>query len=664
MKIHQTLHGYSEGHILLASSISTLTQRDRKKMAVLSDWDEYARKEDDSSYITAYPLPDSPYYVIAKTWYANEMERPGCVWTHSLLLDISEGSDFFDYRAFIFAFVRPQRDKYTDYNKPLDIKGEIDEKTLMPSPFKMPSLAHWFHVLLRKDEPLAFVVDQPTSYYQIFLLSLMNHLPIGILSKMSMCSGTGRIRKYENELFDLQFIVNNRNNLAKIDSQITDDEEGIDWCQYVAQSIQEEKLNVPMLLHRFASDIGGRMDAYAAVVMVYIILDRLRDPGEDNIVKFRLTLRILAEAFASKVEGANFKSAMLDRTITKYYFDERSFIYEMAITKYWEAFDYEKLDFAVRAKVYFKSQSVNEMASLLEGLLECKENNPYKQTVLDNVDIEYNQLQVESLIEEHWKLFCYLAQKNDKALNNDFWLNTGKEKFTELVGFFFKKVPKEYQYWRPLLEKMLEYNYAADTFQIETLSSHVLDMSAVILFELNEGHYLNSGWVGFCNRNPQAIISWLGEQGSVSKQIVSLVLESIDPESEMVKRSENTKWRVLQSAPVELGSKLEFAVFLFLLSYNLEKDELAFSLYRRAFQTIYEATEKSQIGYYWRRISAYCPRPFLGLEWDKCELLRKGFANRVYDEGRNIGTARNFTTEKRINKKLLKATVRKFEAEE
>jgi len=663
MKIHQTLHGYSEGHILLASSISTLTQRDRKKMAVLSDWDEYARKEDDSSYITAYPLPDSPYYVIAKTWYANEMERPGCVWTHSLLLDISEGSDFFDYRALFFAFVRPQRDKYTYYNKPLDIKGEIEKKTLMPSPFKMPSLAHWFHVLLKKDEPLMFVVDQPTSYYQLFLLSLMNHLPIGILSKMSMCSGTGRIRKYENKLFDLQFIVNNRNNLPKINSQIADVEEGIDWCQYVAQSIQEEKLNVPMLLHRFASDIGGRMDAYAAVVMVYMILDRLRNPGEDNIIKFRLTLRILAEAFASKVEGANFKSAMLDPTITKYYFDERSFIYEMAITKYWEAFDYEKLDFAVRAKVYLKSQPVNEMASLLEGLLGCKEDNPYKQIVLDNVDIEYNQLQVENLIEEHWKLFCYLAQKNDKALNNDFWLNTGKEKFTELVGYFFKKIPQEYLYWRPLLEKMLEYNYAADTFQIETLSSHVSDMSAEILFELNEGHYLNSGWVGFCKRNPQAIISWLGELGSVSKQIVSLVLESIDPESEMVKRSENTKWRVLQSAPVELGSKLEFAVFLFLLSYNMKKDELAFSLYRRAFQTIYEATEKSQIGYYWRRISSYCPRPFLGLEWDKCELLRKGFANRVYEEGRNIGTARNFTTEKRINKKLLKAAARKFEAE-
>ena len=195
----------------------------------------------------------------------------------------------------------------------------------MPSPFKMPSLAHWLHILLKKDEPLVFVVDQPTSYYQVFLLSLMNHLPIGILSKMSMCSGTGRIRKYENELFDLQFIVNNRNNLPKINSQIADVEEGIDWCQYVAQSIQEEKLNVPMLLHRFASDIGGRMDAYAAVVMVYMILDRLRDPGEDNIVKFRLTLRILAEAFASKVEAIEAQKALITKSMeeTQRLFDSR-----------------------------------------------------------------------------------------------------------------------------------------------------------------------------------------------------------------------------------------------------------------------------------------------------------------------------------------------------
>lgn len=663
MRIHQLLHGYSEGHKLLATSISIIPPKDRKKLAMLSDWDEYATSCEDDSYITCYPLSESNYYAIAKTWYANEMNRPGCVWTHTLLIDCSEETEFLDLRKLFHLFNRPEAGNFSLYEKPIEIASdEMAMKNSQTQQFDEPSLDYWFHKLLFGNEPLIFFVEKSSSYYQMLVLSIISHLPRSLMFRYSLCSGTGRVRKYENEVFDLQFINSSKKSIQRLSKSV----EGVEvegWCTFVATSIRIGGDNVPRLVSRFSSDISDNVDKYAAVILIYELIDRLKEPGEQNVSKFSLALRVMAEAFPNEEDGKSFKSVILSPGLTKYFFDEKNFIYQMAITKYWEAFDYEKMDFALRASVYFKSHQTCDYASMLEELLECKEDNPYKQTVLDNVDIEYSQLQVENLIKEHWKLFCYLAQKNDKALNNDFWLNTEKEKFAELVGFFFEKTPREYLYWRPLLEKMLEYNYTADTFQIEALSSHVSDMSSEILFELNEGHYLNCGWVNFCKRNPQAIIGWLGRQGSVSKQIVSLVLESIDPESEMVKQSENTKWRVLQSAPVELGAKLEFAVFLFLLSYNLEKDDLAFSLYRRAFQTIYDATEKSQIGYYWRRISAYCPRPFLGLEWDKCELLRKGFANRVYDEGRNIGTARNFTTEKRINKKLQKATVRKFEAE-
>ena len=75
MKIEQALHGYYEGHKLLASSVETFSQTDRRKMSILSDWDEYVPDQEDSSYLTCYPLPNSPYYVVAKTWYASEMKR-------------------------------------------------------------------------------------------------------------------------------------------------------------------------------------------------------------------------------------------------------------------------------------------------------------------------------------------------------------------------------------------------------------------------------------------------------------------------------------------------------------------------------------------------------------------------------------------------------------
>ena len=85
MIIHQTLHGYNQGHNRLASSYP-LSAQDDDKMKMLSDWSEYSNNKD-SSYITAYPLSDGKHYVVAKSWYADDMERPGCVWTHSLILD-------------------------------------------------------------------------------------------------------------------------------------------------------------------------------------------------------------------------------------------------------------------------------------------------------------------------------------------------------------------------------------------------------------------------------------------------------------------------------------------------------------------------------------------------------------------------------------------------
>ena len=98
MIIHQALHGYNQGHTLLASSL-TLPSIDDDLLKVMSDWTEYSGDANgDSSYIMGYPLPDGKYYAIAKSWYANEMPRPGCVWTHTFLVDLENLETNFDFR--------------------------------------------------------------------------------------------------------------------------------------------------------------------------------------------------------------------------------------------------------------------------------------------------------------------------------------------------------------------------------------------------------------------------------------------------------------------------------------------------------------------------------------------------------------------------------------
>lgn len=84
--VDQAVFGYSNGHRLL-SSTAKLTAIDVYELAAASDLAPGAQVAFDSSYLTGIPLPDSKLYALIRTWLAPEMPRPGCVWSHVLLLD-------------------------------------------------------------------------------------------------------------------------------------------------------------------------------------------------------------------------------------------------------------------------------------------------------------------------------------------------------------------------------------------------------------------------------------------------------------------------------------------------------------------------------------------------------------------------------------------------
>jgi hypothetical protein len=86
IRIHQLLHGYDEGHRLLAGSIKPDAQS-AKSLVALSDLSGQGEAPGSFGYITGYPLPQMNAYALARTWLAPEMPRPGCVWTHTLLIN-------------------------------------------------------------------------------------------------------------------------------------------------------------------------------------------------------------------------------------------------------------------------------------------------------------------------------------------------------------------------------------------------------------------------------------------------------------------------------------------------------------------------------------------------------------------------------------------------
>jgi hypothetical protein len=106
VRLEQLLHGYSEGHRLLQGS--TRLPDDASRVVLrMSDLSGSGVAKGFEEYITGYPLPAINAYALAKTWYAPEMPRPGCVWTHTILIPHSALSEIKCLWDLVGLFQRP-----------------------------------------------------------------------------------------------------------------------------------------------------------------------------------------------------------------------------------------------------------------------------------------------------------------------------------------------------------------------------------------------------------------------------------------------------------------------------------------------------------------------------------------------------------------------------
>lgn len=132
IKVHQALHGYSEGHRQLACS-ARLSPQDAKLVLVMSDVSGSGVASEGSSYLTGYPLMESGMYALARTWSAPEMPRPGCVWTHTLFIDFPDLAAIGTPSRLAKLFARPDSPSWSTYGMPgtLDMLDVVEPEPRM-----------------------------------------------------------------------------------------------------------------------------------------------------------------------------------------------------------------------------------------------------------------------------------------------------------------------------------------------------------------------------------------------------------------------------------------------------------------------------------------------------------------------------------------------------
>lgn len=260
-RVHQALHGYAEGHRLLAAS-TAFKARDAKLILTLSDASGSTSTADSTGYLTGYPLPDTGQYAIAKTWPASEMPRPGCVWTHTLLIDFADLAAIPSLDVFSAAFRRPQpgEDVSVAYGGSIVVEdpGEISTRLREDC---LPLVRRLLWALYTRPGERIVSGEGTPEHREAAVLSILSQQWPRLRRSFRFCTLAFSDRSSDLTPFDLQFAPPNDRSARSRFSKLHDaDREQAPTAEWLSCALNDLVFPEDEGLHSFLREAGAQLD--------------------------------------------------------------------------------------------------------------------------------------------------------------------------------------------------------------------------------------------------------------------------------------------------------------------------------------------------------------------------------------------------------------------
>lgn len=648
MKIHQMLHGYNQGHNLITSS-KKLEIEDMDVIKRLSDWTGHI-PNDDEGYLTMYPLPsNSDLYIVAKTWYASEMNRPGCVWTHSLVIDLSDLASEFNFNDLLNYFVRPNGNNFAYYSRVIDYEPKKNEQYNNPYNLQYSDVVFFYGVLCQLFTPTVARIEHSASYYVQLCMSIMQFLPIGFIKQATLCTGVLNERRYENKTFMLQLVEHRGKKISDIphsDQKTFMNQHG--GLSYICNAISQNASDTANSLRLFSQDIQSSTQRLNAVGLFLYALDRAI--SGKNEIKFSTLFDYIIKSFPHDEDGYFIKSVLCGKNVSNL-FDSELNVLTFLATEYELNIDERIIDEYHRR---VKSLKKDEYIEYISSLSDADELNSLGKEELINAAHALSSDDLTMLVENHWTVFYSIATLSPSVLYQDFWLNTSSTQFYKIFEIY--KSNKSYQFadWYKLYKRLLTERVAIPENIFSCIASNIDNAESLYL------DYINNQENCAINRAPDiytaskfdSVIKWLSTQNKLSPIAVQFIINNFSPITQQVKQTNSRDWEVF--AKSNALSFNEFHIFLFQLSHNWS-DELALSFLKKSFYAIHTllANEKltdSQKSY----LVPYFAKVSIWHEWDTCKKLRKGLVKYIHDKNISPSILCKFTPEENLNEMLVR----------
>lgn len=631
MIIEQVLHGYKDGHNLLASSIDISIQ-DRRIMRINSDMSGNMSISGVREYIKGYPLKESGKYAFAKTWYADEMDRPGCVWTHTILISYNDILDVSDVESLLSLFKRPNIsvNRYSYYEKSINIQNNLSIPSQLHD-YNYNDIRNLLYNFFSENSPVIIPLTNYTTDPNKIIISLWRILPFSLRATMTFCSYNTNLVEFDGKAVDLQFILGSRLSHSRFVKEAISSDHEISRNSNEIEFITDLVINPPVsylsFLKTYSIDISSSRKKALSLFTLYNFLTKKEKLDETYLVNF------LGRNFENSKEARRLKVALLNNENLGSVFSEKRILQSLLSTEYTEAFDYNYLNIEERI-VNLISIEPQEGLELFSNILHNDSINNEQALIksLSHLSTIISPNLMRIINNNYRELLSVLVQINPNIASiSEYWNIEDKfqyDNFRYILNSNYIGIK-----WDSIVYSMIESN-------LNIPSKMIIDnIPNVALYTLNwvnkNGLRISSLWIDVLYYSKSGIIEWLLQNNILQKETFVLIVNLLDPNEKTTLNVPLYYWRNLLLdnnifSYVDDPHEERVNFFFSALAFNFKLKESLF-LFEYSLEYVYNRLLKNnQYPLNWELLVKHTQPLFLQ-DWDKCKKIRYAIADKIIE---------------------------------
>jgi hypothetical protein len=426
IEIHQALHGYSDGHRLLAASCR-LPREAQRALLIVSDISGPVTAGMFDSYLTGCPLPGAGAYALSRTWLATELTRPGCVWTHTLLVEYADLARLPDLAALVPLFRRPRRgEARQEYSRAATLPPAPGDAAPARVPLPERDLNRVLAAFYGVPELPTFLVADRADRLESLVLALWSQQWPRLRRSLSFCTWALTIRSVEGEPVDLQVVPPTvyrqlrerqpKSVSVNLGSRLTQEAEPVPipgWAPAAARDLLGESGDgFRQFLWRFGPEMPLGRPAFAPLAEIGSQVEMVRE-GRLPVAELvqAVTARYPGSAEGQRLKLALFGEQARDPDAPLPALRESEVIEALATASRPSALDAESLALGRRATALWNTERGAALA-LAGRLAGGGTLTPLGEELLGAVATAISPADAAGLMERHPRLFATLVARN------------------------------------------------------------------------------------------------------------------------------------------------------------------------------------------------------------------------------------------------------------